>query len=108
VRGGNLNTIFILMARYDARPFIPIDVILEDFFCGMSKKVFLHKIDSGEIRLPLTRLDGGQKAIKGVSVQHLAEYLDACSLAASKELTLKRTIRPNYSHTPTEELPDGS
>lgn len=102
-----MKTVFLLLAKYDGQPFIPIDAVLKDFFCGMSKKVFLHKIDSGEIRLPLCRLHAGQKAIKGVSVQDLADYLDACSAAARKELERKRTIRPDYSHVEPEYLPDG-
>lgn len=102
-----MKTVFMLLGRYDGRPFISVDTVLEDFFAGMSKKVFLRKIESGEIRLPLCRLDGGQKALKGVAVQDLADYIDACSAEARKELHRKRTIRPDYSHVKPEHLPDG-
>lgn len=87
-----MKTLFLLMARYEARPFLPIDLVREDFFDGMSRKVFLSKVESGEIRLPLTRLDEGQKAVKGIAIQDLAIFLDACTLAARKELARKRTI----------------
>ncbi len=102
-----MKTIFMLLARYDGKPLVSVDTVLEDFFGGMSKKVFIRKIESGEIRLPLCRLDGGQKALKGVAVQDLADYLDACSAAARKELQRKRTIRTDYSHVDPERLPDG-
>ncbi|MGO4910287.1 pyocin activator PrtN family protein [Pseudorhodobacter sp. W20_MBD10_FR17] len=87
-----MKTLFLLMARYEARPFLPIDLVREDFFDGMSRKVFLSKLESGEIRLPLTRLDEGQKAVKGIVIQDLAIFLDACSSTARKELARKRTI----------------
>lgn len=87
-----MKTLFLLMARYEASPFLPINLVREDFFDGMSRKVFLGKVESGEIRLPLTRLDEGQKAIKGIAIQDLANFLDACSLAARKELARKRAL----------------
>jgi hypothetical protein len=90
-----MKTLFLLMARYEARPFLPIDIVREDFFDGMSRKVFLGKVESGEIRLPLTRLDEGQKAVKGIAIQDLAIFLDACGLAARKELSRKRTMSRN-------------
>jgi len=97
-----MKTMFLLMARYEARPLLPIDLVRQDFFDGMSRKVFLNKIESGEIRLPLTRLDEGQKAVKGIALQDLATFIDTCTLAARKELARKRTL----SHTPHRVLTD--
>jgi hypothetical protein len=90
-----MQTLFLLMARYEARPFLSIDLVRQDFFDGMSRKVFLGKVESGEIRLPLTRLDEGQKAVKGITIQDLAIFLDECNLAARKELARKRTLSRN-------------
>ena len=90
-----MKTLFLLMARYEARPLLPIDVVRADFFDGMSRKVFLGKVESGEIGLPLVRLDDGQKAVKGIAIQDLAVFLDACTLTARKELARKRTLSRN-------------
>ncbi len=99
-----MKTMFLLMARYEARPLLSIDLVRQDFFDGMSRKVFLNKIESGEIRLPLTRLDEGQKAVKGIALQDLAMFIDTCTLAARKELARKRTLLHTSHRVLTDKI----
>jgi len=84
-----MQTIFLLMARYDAQPMITIDQVRQDFFNGMHKTTFSAKLESGEIPLPVARLGSGQKAVKMIGLQDLAAYLDAASEAARRELRRK-------------------
>ncbi|WP_370674007.1 pyocin activator PrtN family protein [Pleomorphomonas sp. PLEO] len=45
----------------------------------------LRKVMAGEIDLPVTRIEGSQKAAKGVHISDLAEYLDKRRAAAIRE-----------------------
>lgn len=71
-----MNTTFLLMAQYNTA-LIPVDVVCRDFFGGISVVRFLAKVDSGEIKLPLIRMERSQKGMKCVAVADLAEYIDA-------------------------------
>lgn len=85
-----MKTAFMLMARYDGLPIIPLDMIREDYFGGMNKSVFMGKVESGEIPLPVSRLGRTQKSPKGVALTDLADYLD--SVAKQARVELKRKI----------------
>lgn len=80
-----MNTAFLLMARYDALPIIPAEVVCRDFFAPLSLPKFMVKVGSGEIKLPLVRMEASQKGAKGVALADLAAFIDARCAAARKE-----------------------
>ena len=87
-----MNTAFLLMARYDGLPIIPVDVVCRDYFAHLTVEKFLRKVLAGEISLPIVRMEASQKAAKGVHLTDLAAYLDKQREAALKECEkLKRT-----------------
>lgn len=79
-----MNTIFLLMAQYDAKAIIPIDLVARDYF-DMTKDALVRKIGAGEIALPMVRMSESQKAAKGVHIKDLAAYLNERAEAARKE-----------------------
>ena len=80
-----MKTSLLLMAQYDARAVIPVDVVCRDYFQHLTPEKFVRKCSAGEINIPLMRMEGSQKCAKGVHLQDLAEYLDARRAAAVKE-----------------------
>jgi hypothetical protein len=48
--------------------------------------MLVQKISSGEIAIPLVRMEASQKCAKGIHLLDLAEYLDAQVEAARKEM----------------------
>jgi hypothetical protein len=80
-----MKTAFLLMAQYDAKAVIPVEVVCRDYFPHLSADKFVRKVALGEIKIPLIRMEGSQKAAKGVHLQDLADYLDARRAAAKKE-----------------------
>lgn len=81
-----MNTAFLLMAQYDGKAVIPVDVVARDYFPHLSTDKFLRKAALGEIKLPIVRIDPGtQKSAKGVHLTDLAKYLDDRRAAAIKE-----------------------
>ncbi|ODN72190.1 pyocin activator PrtN family protein [Methylobrevis pamukkalensis] len=80
-----MKTLFLLMAQYDGRVVIPIDVVCRDYFEHLTLPKFLRKIAAGEIDLPVTRAEDSQKAARGVHVQDLADYIDRRRATAQKE-----------------------
>ncbi|MFN3958082.1 MAG: pyocin activator PrtN family protein [Tepidimonas ignava] len=86
IGGLDLKTLMLLMAQYDAQAVIPVEVVCRDYFQHLTPEKFIRKCASGEIRLPLVRMEGSQKSAKGIHLQDLADYLDARREAAKKEL----------------------
>ena len=80
-----MNTAFILMAQYDGRAVIPIDLVCRDYFTHLTPDKLARKISRGEVRLPMVRMENSQKAAKGVHLTDLAAYLDERAEAARKE-----------------------
>jgi len=81
-----MNTAFLLMAQYNGKAVIPVDVVARDYFPHLSVDKFLRKATLGEIKLPIVRIDPGtQKSAKGVHLTDLATYLDHRREAAIKE-----------------------
>ncbi len=81
-----MNTAFLLMAQYNAQAVIPVEKVVKDYFPHLSTDKFLRKVAIGEIKIPLTRIEGGsQKAAKGVHLTDLANYIDDRRAAAIKE-----------------------
>ncbi|RWN03646.1 MAG: Pyocin activator protein PrtN [Mesorhizobium sp.] len=71
----SLNTAFLLMAKYNGKATIPLDEVRRDFFSHLTLPTFLRKLTSGDIALPLMRIETSQKCAKGVHLQDLADYL---------------------------------
>jgi len=80
-----MKTLMLLMTQYDARAVLPVETVCKDYFIHLTPEKFVRKCSSGEIRLPLIRMEGSQKCAKGVHLQDLADYLDARRAAALKE-----------------------
>lgn len=81
-----MNTLFMLMARHNSLPLIPIETVCRDYFSHLTPTKFIEKVRAGEIKLPLVRLEKSQKAAKGVSLNDLAAYLDGQIAAAQRDL----------------------
>lgn len=81
-----MNTAFLLMAQYDGRAVIPLEIVCRDYFAPLTLDTFARKLASGDIKLPVLRMEESQKGAKGVHLQDLAEYLDSRRAAAKKEL----------------------
>ena len=80
-----MNTLFLLMAQYDARAIVPAETVCRDYFSHLTLAKFFRKVGSGDIDLPLTRSEKSQKSARGVHIQDLAEYLDRRRAVALSE-----------------------
>ncbi|WP_175829690.1 pyocin activator PrtN family protein [Burkholderia cepacia] len=80
-----MNTVFILMAQYGATAVVPIETVRKDYFPHLSREILVRKINRGEIKLPIVRMDGSQKTTLGVYIMDLAVYIDKQRAAAIKE-----------------------
>ncbi len=81
----SLNTAFLLMAQYNGKAIIPLDEVRRDFFSHLTLPKFLRKLSSGDIALPLMRIETSRKCAKGVHLQDLANYLDRRRQVAQRE-----------------------
>lgn len=81
-----MNTAFLLMAQYNGQAIIPLANVCADYFSHLSPEKMVRKCSSGEIKLPLVRMEHSKQAAKGVHLQDLANYLDDRREAARKEL----------------------
>jgi len=87
-----MNTTFLLMARYKGLPIIPVDTVCRDFFRHLTEEKFLRKTLTGEIPLPVVRMESSQKSARGIHFADLATYLDKQTKAARKDCEqLKRS-----------------
>lgn len=80
-----MNTAFLLMAQYSGRAIIPVEILCRDYFSHLTPEKLVRKISTGEIVIPLVRMEDSQKSAKGVHLSDLAEYLDKRTEAARKE-----------------------
>lgn len=80
-----MNTAFLLLARYNGLPIIPVETVCRDYFRHLTAEKFLRKVLAGEIALPIVRMESSQKCAKGIHVNDLAEYLDRQTELARKE-----------------------
>lgn len=85
-----MNTIFLLMAQYHGRVVVPLDQVCRDFFSHLTFDKFLRKLSTGEIELPVTRIETSQKSARGVHLQDLAAYIDERREAAMREMDQSR------------------
>ncbi len=81
-----MNTAFLLMAQYNGQAVIPLATVCADYFSHLSPEKMVRKCSTGEIKLPLVRMEHSKQAAKGVHLQDLAAYLDNRREAARKEL----------------------
>lgn len=81
-----MKTAFLLMAFYDGRPVIPVADVCADFFAPLTLDKFMRKVGSGDIALPIIRMERSQKGAKGVHLADLADFIDAQRQDAQKEL----------------------
>jgi hypothetical protein len=80
-----MKTSFLLAAQYDGLAVIPVEWVCRDYFRHLTADEFMRKTLQGEISIPVVRIEGSQKAAKGVHLNDLAAYLDKCAEAARKE-----------------------
>ncbi|WP_394890144.1 pyocin activator PrtN family protein [Mesorhizobium sp. AaZ16] len=80
-----MNTAFLLMAQYDGAAVIPLEKLCRDYFSHLTPTQFARRATEGEIDIPVIRIEGSQKAAKGVHLSDLAAYIDARRAAAQKE-----------------------
>jgi hypothetical protein len=81
-----VNTAFLLMAQYDGRAVIPIERVREDYFSHLSSRIFRDKLNRGEIKLPIVRIEeANQKSALGVHLTDLAAWIDERRAAGVKE-----------------------
>lgn len=80
-----MKTLLLLMAQYDARAVLPVELVCRDYFSHLTPEKFVRKCSAGEIGLPLIRMEASQKCAKGVHLHDLANYLDQRRQAALKE-----------------------
>lgn len=73
---GTMNMQFFLMAQYDGLAVIPLEDVCRDYFRHLTPEKMLRKVNSGEIKIPIVRMERSQKCAKGVSVIDLADYLE--------------------------------
>lgn len=81
-----MNTAFMLMAQYEGRAVIPLDTVCKDYFSHLTPPKLAAKIERGEIKLPMVRIERSQKAAKGVHLNDLADWIDARRESARKEM----------------------
>ena len=80
-----MNTLFLLMAQYDGRAVVPIDIVCADYM-NLTVEKFKRKRLDGEIDIPITRLGAdSQKAALGIHLKDLADYIDRQREKAAKE-----------------------
>lgn len=80
-----MNTAIILMAQFGPRVAIPLEDVRREYFSHLAMEKLLSKITSGEIPLPVTRVDKSQRSAKSISMMDLAVYLDTQMEAGRKE-----------------------
>ncbi|WP_420853608.1 pyocin activator PrtN family protein [Shinella kummerowiae] len=63
------------MAQYEGWAIVPLEVVRADYFPHLTTAKFLRKIACAEIKLPVVRIELGQKSARGIYLQDLADYL---------------------------------
>lgn len=89
-----MKTAFILLAQYDGQAVISLELVCRDYFTHLTPDMFQRKVMSGQIKLPITRLEPSQKSAKGVHITDLAVYLDLQRAAAVKEHNQLNGLKP--------------
>ena len=98
-----MNTAFLLLAQYQGRAIIPVDLVCRDFFSHLTPGKFVQKVSLGEIAIPLVRIEASQKSAKGVALMDLATWVDRQIAAARKEC--EQLTGARYEKTTTSTGP---
>jgi hypothetical protein len=93
-----MNTAFLLLAQYEGIAVIPIERVCQDYFSHLTPVKLVAKISSGDIAIPLVRIENSQKCAKGVHLQDLASYLDARAEAARTEMRALNAVGVSRHH----------
>jgi Pyocin activator protein PrtN len=80
-----MKTTFMLLAQYDGLAIVSLENVCRDYFRDLTPEKLARKVLIGEIDLPIVRMEGSQKAAKGVHINDLAQYLDRQAEAARRE-----------------------
>ncbi|AWC21805.1 Pyocin activator protein PrtN [Aminobacter sp. MSH1] len=80
-----MKTVLILLAQYETA-VIPLDIVCKDYFQHLTPTTFMRKSLAGEIKLPVVRIDEGQKATRGIMLSDLAQWIDDRRADAVREL----------------------
>jgi Pyocin activator protein PrtN len=81
-----LNTAFLLMAQYNGKAVIPVEDVCRDYFSHLDVGKFIRKVNEGNLKIPMVRMEDSLKCAKGIHLQDLADYLDERRAEAKKEL----------------------
>lgn len=79
------GTVYFLMGQYGSAAVIPIAAVCRDYFSHLTPEMLVRKVSSGEIALPIVRIEASQKAAKGVHITDLARWIDDRAEAGRKE-----------------------
>lgn len=72
-----MNTAFLLIARYEGAPIIPLDIVARDFFPHLAPEKLWRKFNEGTLDLPIVSIDPSSiKSAKGVALVDLAKFID--------------------------------
>ncbi|MGV7029633.1 pyocin activator PrtN family protein [Methylobacterium symbioticum] len=81
-----VQTIFLLMARYEGLAVIPVATVCKDDFSHLKVEEFVRKVGAGELVIPLLRIErDNRRAAKGVQITDLAKWIDARAEEAWRE-----------------------
>lgn len=81
-----MTTAFLLIAQYNSAAIVPLEVVCKDYFSHLTPVEFVRKATNGQIDWPVVRIEGSQKAAKGVHLIDLAKWIDDRRAAAQKSL----------------------
>ncbi|WP_194094559.1 pyocin activator PrtN family protein [Marivivens aquimaris] len=71
-----MNTVFALMAAYEAKQAVPLETVHKDYFAHMLFPRFKADVMSGDIPLVTFTGTDSQKAQRMVAITDLAAFLD--------------------------------
>lgn len=81
-----LNTAFLLMAPYNGAAVIPVESVCRDYFSHLDLTKFIRRVNEGDIKIPMVRIEDSRKSAKGIHLQDLANYIDDRRNEEQKEL----------------------
>jgi Pyocin activator protein PrtN len=68
-------TSFLLLAQYGGRAVIPLEFVRRDYFPHLTIDSLLRKTTSGELALPIVRIEDSLKAAKGVHAARRRKFV---------------------------------
>ena len=76
------STFALLVEKHGPRPTIPLEEVRREYFPHLARQMFHRKLRSGDIPLPIIRMEASQKSPRSVHMRDLATYLEARRLEA--------------------------